>query len=53
MNYCIVLDIEKGTNICSILGGNNNTDDLIYDVVKLQNKVIRMINDVPIRDLST
>jgi len=37
----------------SILGGNNNTDDPIYDVVKLQNKVIRIINDVPIRDLST
>ena len=42
INYCIVLDIEKGTII-----HNNSTDDLIYDVVKLQKKVIRIINDVP------
>ena len=33
----------------SILGGNNYYSP-IYDVVKLQNKAIRVINDVPIMD---
>jgi len=33
----------------SILSGDNYPSP-IYDVVKLQNKAIRIINDVPIRD---